>query len=550
MKSCIKTADYQNDQLAIRFTGSTPEQFSYLLNSVKTHIEGRVWDNTFRVWRAPPLEKNLEHLRKLEFHFTPKLVEHIEGKSTAVVQGNTPEPAVLNDPRLEGLFPYQVEGVHFLEQHNGVGIIGDEMGLGKTVQALGYLLLHPEDRPALVVCPAVAKHVWVDACVRWLHLLEDDVNILSSRTCKKVEDRPIVVVNYDILKDWEGVLNSLGARILIGDEVQYVSNHKTLRTKAFVRVAKHVRKKVLLSGTPIKSYPAEFFTILNLVAPTIFPNRYKYMYSYCGPKHNGFGWIFKGATNQDELRQLIAPLMIRREKAEVLPDLPPKLKQVVLLDCSSTDYKAYKDAEDTFLAWVKDVEKKKLSLEFKNNVEILKQAAYLAKRNSVIKWITEFLTSGQKLVIFAIHTRVLDDIVSVFGNICVKIDGHTKSDQRREIERRFQTDSNIRLFVGQVVAAGVAITLTAASCVAFLELPWTNADIDQPADRCHRIGQTDTVNVYFLLANDTIENDIIKLLDKNRGVVTKLVTGKEVAEDDLLKNLLDKYTKKGANLES
>jgi SWI/SNF-related matrix-associated actin-dependent regulator 1 of chromatin subfamily A len=233
--------------------------------------------------------------------------------------------------------------------------------------------------------------------------------------------------------------------------------------------------------------------------------------------------------------------MIRREKINVLPDLPPKLKQVVPLECEAVEFATYESADSAFHVWVKDSLARKSAVEATNQIEHLKQLAYLAKRNSLLNWMKEFLSSGKKLIVFGIHLHVLDDIEREFKGISVRVDGGIKPEDRKAIEQKFQTDPAIKLFIGQVVAAGVALTLTAAADVAFLELPWTNADVDQPSDRAHRIGQKDTVNIYFLIANGTVENKIIAHLDANRAVVKKLLDGREVEDTDLLSNLLNEY---------
>jgi SWI/SNF-related matrix-associated actin-dependent regulator 1 of chromatin subfamily A len=525
-------------------------EFFAILDKIKKGVTGRFWDGKTNSWKAPPSKKNVEYLKSLGFILTAP-VEAVLGKDTGrtfVVPSST--PVSIDVSKLVGFFPYQIEGVRFLETRGGVGIIGDEMGLGKTVQALGYLILHPDELPALVVCPAVAKYVWVDAAMRWMGLPESEIGVLSGRSSCEVDKKSLYVINYDILRDWEGVLKGMGLRVLIGDESQYVSNQKAQRTKALIGIARKVRKRIFLSGTPIKSYPSEFFTVLNLVDPRNFPNHWAYLQRYCDPKYNGFGWEFKGATNQSELRCLIQSVMIRREKSQVLADLPPKLKQVVCLECEPVEYAAYLDADTAFCEWVKTNVSNKKTVEAENRLEGLKQLAYLAKRNSVLRWIEEFLQSGKKLVVFASHLKALDDIQRKFSSICVRIDGSVKAEDRKIIEHRFQNDDSIQLFLGQTTAASVAITLTAASSVAIVEFPRHNADIDQALDRCHRIGQKDTVNGYFLVANGTVENRIIKHFDKNRGVVTNLLDGREVETTDLLENLLEDYLKEGAICES
>jgi len=544
----MKVVDMVKESLIIRFRIEKKEEFYDVLNKVKAGVVGRVWDPNLNAWVAPATTENVNYLRSLGFVLT-NAVRTFMGEPvgrTIVVPAQVSSPPVTIDvEKLKGLFGYQIEGVRFLEQRQGIGIIGDEMGLGKTVQALGYLRLHPELSPVLVICPAVAKYVWYEFAQRWLQITSEDVCVLSSRQTNGIDllnKKRLYVINYDVLKDWEELLLQVGFKVVIGDEVQYVSNIKAKRTKAFVRIARRIPKRIFLSGTPIKSFPSEFFTVLNLVEPKVFSNRWEYLQRYCNPRHNGFGWVFRGASNQDELRKLITPLMLRREKQEVLVDLPPKLLQVVPLECEEIQLKAYEDADREFREWVIQNLTRKVQTEARNRIEHLKQLAYIAKRNAVIQWIRDFLESGKKLVVFGVHLRVLDDIEHMFADVCVRVDGHTKPEDRKLLEQKFQNDPSVQLFVGQVIAAGVALTLTAASSVAFVELPWTTADLDQAADRCHRIGQKDVVSVYFLIAKDTVEEKIMRYLDRKRTVVRKLLDGKEVESEDLLESLLVEYS--------
>jgi SWI/SNF-related matrix-associated actin-dependent regulator 1 of chromatin subfamily A len=534
----IKTVDYDGTVLRIKFVMDNRKAFYDLLELVKVNLVGRVWNMDLKVWTAPATRSNLRYLQDFGFNFTPAAMQ-------LLAPPEEKKEVVIDESRLQGLFSYQKEGVRFLEGRSGVGIIADEMGLGKTVQAIGYLKLNEDRLPALIVCPATVKGVWVDESLKWLGIKKSDVYVFSSRTVVKLKrERKFYIINYDILKDWENALQEISFRTIVGDEIQYVSSDKAMRTKAFVRVAKEIPHKIFLSGTPIKNYPSEFFTVLNLVAPILFPNRWRYLHQFCDPKYNGFGWTFKGATNQEELREAVAPVMIRREKVEVLKDLPPKLKSVVPLECSPVEMETYLDASEKFKQWVRNNIAKR-GLEAQNQVERLKQLAYLAKRNSVLRWIRDFLSTGQKLVVFGIHLNVLDDVEREFRDHCVRIDGSTPSEERQKRINKFQYDPSTKLFVGQIVAAGVGITLTAASSVALLELPWTNADIDQAADRCHRIGQTQCVNVYYLVADGTVENNIIKLLDRKKEVITKIVDGRDAREEDLLGTLLENCLKDG-----
>mgnify|MGYP001353069596 FL=1 len=176
-------------------------------------------------------------------------------------------------------------------------------------------------------------------------------------------------------------------------------------------------------------------------------------------------------------------------------------------------------------------------------VEVLKQVAVKGKLNQVKEWIRDFLATDGKLVVFAIHRFVIDELMKEFKDIAVKVDGSVTGANRDKAVQAFQNDDNIRLFIGNINAAGVGLTLTAASSVAFIELPWSPALLDQAEDRCHRIGQKDTVNIYYLLGVDTIEERIVKMLDSKRKILDTVLDGKTTSPESLLSELIKSYDK-------
>lgn len=175
-------------------------------------------------------------------------------------------------------------------------------------------------------------------------------------------------------------------------------------------------------------------------------------------------------------------------------------------------------------------------------IEALKQLAVQGKIKQAVQWIRDFLdNNGNKLVVFGVHKTVVDALMKEFKEEAVKVDGSVSATKRDEAVVAFQEDPNVKLFVGNIQAAGTGLTLTAASAVAFLELPWTPGESAQAEDRCHRIGQKDTVNVYYLLADNTIEMEIAQLLDEKKAVLNAVLDGKEVEETQLLTELIKKY---------
>jgi SWI/SNF-related matrix-associated actin-dependent regulator 1 of chromatin subfamily A len=245
--------------------------------------------------------------------------------------------------------------------------------------------------------------------------------------------------------------------------------------------------------------------------------------------------------------------MIRRKKEDVLKDLPDKVRSFIPIQLHNE--KEYRKAEADFITYIEEVKGKEAAekaskAETMVSIEGLKQLAVKGKLVEAIEWIENFLESGEKLVVFTVHHFVIDALMAKFSYIdkthkladrVVKVDGSVSMTDRQRAVDTFQNNPNCRLFIGNIKAAGVGITLTASSNVVFLELPWTPGDVTQAEDRCHRIGQKESVNIYYLLATGTIEEEIALLLDKKRKVLDAVTDGIETNQETLLKELIRMY---------
>lgn len=540
-----KTVTKQNETLIIKFPYDPAT-----IGQIKT-LYGRRWDSQNKQWTAPVTIESVTHLKSWGFElvgFEEELKEADKIQSSIVEL-----PKIDNIPGLGGILrKYQIEGVAHFEQKNGRALLADEMGLGKTIQVIAWLQLHPEIRPAIIVCPQSVKLNWARELSKWMDNPEiylisgKNKNSHHSEYLFKRGKGEIIVINYDILNSWSERL-SKNVKAVILDECHFIKNQKAKRTKAVRELCKGVQHIIPLSGTPIVNRPVEFFTTLNLVAPKLFPNFFKFGLRYCNGHQTRFGWDFNGASNTKELHELLSKtIMIRRLKKDVLGELPEKQRIIIPMDLDTKHKQEYDKANRAFLNWVKETfgvqrANKAANAEALTRIEALKQLAVEAKLESCIQWIKDYIESGEKLVIFGVHRKVLDTIEMAFPNISVRIDGQVSGNKRQEAVDKFQQDEKTRLFIGNIRAAGVGITLTAASTVAFLELNWTPGEHDQAEDRIHRIGQeADTVTIYYLLAAGTIEEDIALLIDEKRTVLTELLDGKETKETDLLTELLTK----------
>lgn len=520
-------------------------QFPYdhsLIERVRS-LPGRRWHPEIKCWSAPVYISTVKKLAEWGFHLDEELRAAFNKTKEKSSQIRDVKKGI---PGLNGtLYPFQADGVAFVESRNGKALIADEMGLGKTIQALGWLTLRPEKRPAIIIVPANVKLKWANEAKKWMP--NPKVEVLSGSKPWKTEG-DIIIINYDILAAWVNYLKTLEPQAVVFDEVHYIKSNKALRTKAAKALVKSLPLDgglIGLSGTPILSRPIEPYNFLRMAAPDVFGDAWRYVHRYCNARHTGFGWDFTGNSHLDELHhKLTSSVMIRRLKKDVLKDLPEKVHSMNPLELDNRA--EYDKAEKDFIEYLKEYRDNETALRAKNaesitQINTLKQIAVKGKLNQVIGWIKDFLETDQKLVVFAVHHFAVDAIVENFPNITVKVDGRENDKEKYEAQVKFQTDPSIRLFVGGIRSAGVGMDLYAASNVVFVELPWTPGDLDQASDRCHRIGQTERVTVHYLLATDTVEDKIAQLLDNKRRVISSVIDGQPVETESLLSELLREY---------
>jgi len=422
------------------------------------------------------------------------------------------------------------------------------MGLGKTLQALYWAWKYlPEDPPGpiVVVCPASIKSVWRRQAMQHLGL---KVEVLAGETVpdyalEPINPNQIYVVNYDILaqsrrgkkreleRSWAYFLNSLQPRLVIGDEVHYCKNQRAARTKAFRRLCQNVPHVLLLSGTPLTNNPVDLWPALNILLPKQFPTFFPFASRYSRPVKMPWGFIYKGARHLEELHDILTnTCMIRRLKSEVLTDLPPKTRTVVPIEI---DRKTYVEAEINFLRWLEKESPARAARARKaeelSRMNELRRLAGRLKVDGVISWVRDFQeSSGEKLLLGAVHRAVTYPLMDAFGDdAAVLVDGYLDDAGKTAAFDRFNLDDACRVLVGNIQAAGVGWSCRSASNVAFCELPWTPGECLQFEDRAHGLerGTGDPMNVWYLVAENTIESDLCRIIQEKEGWIDAVLDG-------------------------
>ena len=452
--------------------------------------------------------------------------------------------------------PFQLAGIRYASTREAV-LMGDEMGLGKTIQAIGTINADVCIEKVLVICPASLKINWKREMESWLVRPMEVEVIGSTGTWPKNQGASVEVVNYDILKKYSSEIRETEYDLLIVDECHYLKNAKTQRAKQVfghwdARSKKYsispirTKKKIFLTGTPIVNRPSELYGVASYLAPKTFGNFWSYMKRYADAHRGAYGWDMSGASNLEELQQkLRASIMVRRLKKDVLTELPPKIRQVIELPINGfskivdrensrlqkqTDILAELQLAVDFAEASEDEEKyreaiKRLKagyiIQFAEMAKIRHETA-VKKIPLLVAHIQSVLEETEKVVVFAHHHDVIHGALEALrgdGVGAVGLTGEDSLRSRQEAVDNFQADPECRVFVGSIQAAGVGLTLTAASHVIFAELDWVPGNVSQAEDRCHRIGQTDSVLIQHLVLEGSIDAQMANKIIEKQEVI-------------------------------
>ncbi len=469
----------------------------------------------------PRAEAVLERLR----------AEHAE--ASAAVRGSRalsadPIPEVAG--RLGGeLTPFQWAAVRYALRARNT-FLADEQGLGKTVEALAAIEA-ADAYPAIVVCPASLKLNWQREAGVWL----------PHRTVAVIEGRvavppsaEITILNYEIVAAHREALARRRPRSIVIDESHYCKNPQAKRTHAVRRLAATVPRdglRLALTGTPVLNHADELIAQLRVIG------RLEDFGS--GAR---FSRQFQGERSEERLHwHLRRRCFVRRLKSEVLPQLPAKRQVVVPMALANTA--EYRLAERDVIEWLRaqplDLSELNAKIAATLRAERLAQLGTLqrlaarGKLHAALGWIADFLVSGEPLVVFARHVEVQEAVLGRFPD-ALHLLGRDSTAAREAAVQAFQAPDGPSLIVCATRVAAQGITLTRASNVAFLELEWTPAMHDQAEDRCHRIGQRDAVTAWYLLAAETIDETMARLIQRKRAIVGAVTDGREMDADNLV----------------
>ncbi|NWT12474.1 SMAL1 protein, partial [Vireo altiloquus] len=503
--------------------------YSVEVIGVFKQMDSRNYDMNTRRWNFlledyPKLMGELLSLVSVEVEPLPEAViktfaAHLQ-RSPSQTDIPDADLSVVDSKIVTSLMPFQREGVNFAISRNGRLLLADDMGLGKTIQAICIAAYYQQEWPLLVVTPSSVRFTWAEAFHRWLPSLSpESTNVIVSGK-DNLTGSLINIISFDLLSRIDKQLKST-FQVVIVDESHFLKNTKTARCQAAMPLLKAAKRVILLSGTPAMSRPAELYTQIAAIQPTFFPQFHSFGLRYCDARKMPWGWDYSGSSNLNELKILLEEsIMIRRLKSDVLSQLPAKQRKMVVVapEGISAKTKAVLAAEAKKMAKgyeSKQQEKEALLVFFSRTAE--------AKIRSVVEYILELLESGNnKFLVFAHHKIMLDAIVAELKKKHVehiRIDGSTSSAERQSLCHKFQFSEKQAVAVLSLTAANMGLTLSAADLVVFAELFWNPGILIQAEDRAHRIGQTSSVNVHYLVAKGTADDYLWPMIQEKIKVL-------------------------------
>jgi SWI/SNF-related matrix-associated actin-dependent regulator 1 of chromatin subfamily A len=498
-----------------------------------------------KVW----VEKLLAEKEKA-FHIWGKVFENEELHDfwlpkASVIKDNTVKNVIIDYSKYSHRPPleHQKEAIQKLVE-NKKFILADDMGLGKTTSTI-IASLEAGSKKVLIICPATLK-------INWKREIENysDKSVYIAEGKNFSTDSDFVIINYDIIKNFHDPKKKDDSQVLLAnfdlviiDEAHYIKNAQAQRTKLINDIVKNVDRLWLLTGTPMTSRPIDYFNLLSLVDSPVSKNWMAYVIRYCegyqfkaGPRKV---WNVMGASNLEELRDRTSGTILRRLKENVL-DLPDKIITPVYLKLKS---KQYEEVMGEYYDWYdkNPDESKSLTVQFSKLTKV-RQIIADEKITQTIEIAENIIEQDKKVIIFCNFTDSLNKITEHFGKTAVKLDGSMSKASRQFSVDQFQENPKVKVFVGNIKAAGVGITLTAAEAVIMNDLSFLPSDHAQSEDRAYRYGQKNNVLVYYPIFENTIEGIIYDILN-NKKLVISTVMGDNQNPADAAEEILQRINK-------
>jgi SNF2 family DNA or RNA helicase len=505
------------------------------INVLDDHQEDRP------LWSLASIDSDLFTGLPIDFSITPKLKEIQQQMlgTTPLVTKDVPDSIQAT------LRAYQIDGISWLERLRHMhlnGILADDMGLGKTLQAITAVTQNKLDHPrsqSIIVCPTSLVHNWREEFAKFNPKLKvlavDGTPVQRKKLLTEIKNFDAVITSYSLLQKDIDIYKESGFSYAILDEAQHIKNRGTRNAKSVKMIqAKH---RLILTGTPIENSLDELWSLFDFLMPGLLSSYDRFVEKYIRSPNQP-----KGAS-LEVLRRKVSPFILRRMKKDVVAELPPVSEIVYhchLSDVQRELYQSYaQSAREELSQLVKREGFDKVQIHVLATLTRLKQicchpaifakekveAGDSAKYDMLLELLQTLIESKHKTVIFSQYTRMLGimrEDLKKLGIPFEYLDGSSKN--RMAIVKRFNEDEKIPVFLVSLKAGGSGLNLVGADTVIHYDMWWNPAVESQATDRVHRIGQKNSVSAYKLVTLNSIEEKIVELQNRKRGIVKKIVS--------------------------
>lgn len=446
---------------------------------------------------------------------------------------------------------YQIEGITYMINH-GNCINGCECGTGKTMQSILYVEVL-DLFPCLVICPSSVKSSWLKEWKQWNP--NRTIHVIDSKDGENTDWKAdVTIINYDYLykrgKSKEEIKlrysRSLSKKwgTVILDEIHLCKNPKSLRSRSVKKIVKKSTKVLALSGTLIMNRPQELINVLDILGrfKEIFPNLQYFLYRYCNAKRTRFGLDCSGASYTLELNSIISHYCyFRKSKRDVLTELPDVINQIV--NCPITNKKEYKQAEDDLITYLEgiDIEAAERALKAEHLVRIsnLKRLSLEGKLNFIEQFLKDWIESNEddKIIVFGTLKEPLKQLHQKFKDESELVIGESTTEDKMNKVERWKEKKQILFANTATLSTGVDGLQKVCNNMIFVEYPAGPTDLEQAISRLERMGQKNSINVYFLLSDETIDTRIGEIFKEKSKIINAVNKGVSIDNIDKIQSI-------------
>ena len=537
-----------------------------IVNRIKACDYNTRWNAEFKQWIIPvnaySKARAIQIIKDYNFQQVEQVFEEdvvVSYKQTEVdyayLRGLCDSRGFTYEPR-----DYQLEALGYALEKGNI-INGDDVGLGKTFESIMYTET-TNSFPCLVVVPASVKYNWQE---KWLEITGNkrEVAVIESSPKKSSPNNwnsEVVIINYDIIGKKQGKgatvkfeeLIKTDWSMIIFDEAHFLKEKTSQRSMAAKKITKGDMKIQMLTGTAVMSRPVELWNLLVLAKreTQIAKDWMQFITRYCGGYRGKFGWVTDGATNVIELnRKLREVCYIRREKRDVLSELPDITKQIIQVPI--TNKTKIKRAVNDLIEYIRDTkgdESAEKAQEAEHLVALgtLRKLAIEGKMKAIELYLRDWkMAENGKLLIFGIHREGLDYLSTKFKSMLIA--GGVSSIKKQEIVKSWIDNDDMFLFANmQSAGTGVDGLQKVCSNMLILELAWRPSDLTQAIGRLDRSGQKSSTTVSYMLSDETIDNEMWSMLSDKEQVTEAVNKGVDIRRNKSgLKAVMKKILKKG-----